>query len=354
MSARANGGAAGGGAISAIELAALRRSCELAVTPGVPLAPNPRVGAVLLRPDGSVIATGYHCGAGAAHAEVAALTAARESGLGGDLVGATAVVSLEPCNHVGRTGPCSQALIEAGVARVVFGQADPNPIAAGGASRLRAAGLEVVGPVPEVAADQINEAWTFAVSSGRPLVTWKVAATLDGRIAAADGTSRWISSAQSRAQVHELRRVVQAVVIGTGTAVADDPSLTARDESGQLLATQPLRVVVGEREIPAGARLRDGSAELLQLRTHSPAEALIQLHARDIRHVLLEGGPTLASAFLRAGLIDRVIWYVASAVMGSGTSAIGDVGVTTIAEIRRLHITGVQRVGPDVRIDARF
>lgn len=331
----------------------MRQACELATTAGVPLGPNPRVGAVLLRSDGSTIATGFHRGAGTPHAEVAALTAAREAGLGGDLAGATAVVSLEPCNHVGRTGPCSQALIAAGVSRVVFGQADPNPVAAGGAERLRAAGVVVAGPVPSVAAEGINEAWTFAVSNGRPLVTWKTAATLDGRIAALDRTSRWISSPESRAQVHELRRTVQAVLIGTGTALADDPSLTARDDSGRALVAQPFRVVMGQREIPVGARLRDGTAELLHLRTHSPARALAQLHGREVRHVLLEGGPTLAAAFLRAGLVDRVIWYVAPALLGAGSAAVGDLGIGTITDIARLEVTQVRRVGSDVRIDAR-
>ncbi|MGV1005503.1 MAG: bifunctional diaminohydroxyphosphoribosylaminopyrimidine deaminase/5-amino-6-(5-phosphoribosylamino)uracil reductase RibD [Candidatus Nanopelagicales bacterium] len=338
--------------ISEPELTALAEALALAQTPGVPLAPNPRVGCVLLHPDGAVIASGFHRGAGTPHAEVAALAAAREAGEA--VTGATAVVTLEPCNHTGRTGPCAQALIEAGIGRVVFAQADPNPVAAGGAERLRAAGVEVVGGVRADAAEAVNEAWTFAVTHGRPLVTWKVAATLDGRIAAADGSSRWITSEAARAQVHELRSRVQAVVVGTGTALIDDPSLTARTPAGDLLAVQPLRVVVGRRVIPPTARLRDGGADLLVMATHDPHDVLRELHRREVRHALLEGGPRLAAAFVQAALIDRVTWYVAPALLGAGKAAVDGFGVADIGGIRRLEIRTVEQVGPDLRIDARF
>ena len=327
----------------------MRRALELAATPGVPLGPNPRVGAVLLAPDGSVVGEGYHRGAGTPHAEVDALASA-----GSAARGAIAVVTLEPCNHTGRTGPCAQALLAAGVARVVFAQSDPNPLAAGGATTLRDAGVDVEAGLLEDEAVALNRAWNFAVTHGRPLVTWKAASTLDGRVAAADGTSRWITSAASRADVHELRSRVGAVVVGTGTALADDPHLAVRRD-GQTAPhdEQPLRVVVGTRDLPPQARVYDDAAPTLQLRTHDPREVLRELAAREVRHVLLEGGPTLAAAFVRSGVVDEVRWYVAPALLGAGAHALADAGMTTIADALRLEVSDVVRVGDDVRIDAR-
>ena len=178
---------------SAAESAAMKRALTLASTPGVPLGPNPRVGCVILTPDGHPIAEGFHRGAGTPHAEVAAL---REAGSAAR--GATAVVTLEPCNHIGRTGPCTEALIEAGISRVVFAQPDPNPLASGGTKRLDEAGVEVAFGLLEDQARRLNRAWTFALEHHRPFVTWKYAATLDGRSAAADGTSKWITSTPAR------------------------------------------------------------------------------------------------------------------------------------------------------------
>jgi diaminohydroxyphosphoribosylaminopyrimidine deaminase/5-amino-6-(5-phosphoribosylamino)uracil reductase len=324
----------------------MRRALVLAVTEGVPRGPNPRVGCVLLDAEGRTIAEGYHRGAGTAHAEVAALAVA-----GAAARGATAVVSLEPCDHTGRTGPCSTALIQAGVARVVFGQVDPNPLAAGGERRLSAAGVEVVGGVLAEQAAAVNEAWTFAISHRRPMVTWKVASTLDGRIAAADGSSRWITGPEARAQVHALRAEVDAVLVGTGTVLADDPALTVRTPDGRLADRQPLRVVMGRREIPPDAAVRDGRADLRVFPTESPTEVMTALAAEGIQHVLLEGGPTLAAAFVRNGLVDRVIWYLAPKLLGSGAAALGDVGVPGIDQALGLQVTGISRVGQDVRLD---
>ena len=328
------------------ERAAMRRALALAATPGVPTGPNPRVGAVLVDSAGRVLGEGWHRGAGTSHAEVAALQAA-----GSRARGATAVVTLEPCAHTGRTSPCAQALVDAGVARVVFAQADPNPVASGGAAVLAGAGLSVEAGLLAEEAQALNHEWTFAMSHGRPFVTWKVAATLDGRVAAADGTSQWITGPEARADVHAWRARCDAVVVGTATVLADNPRLTVRDASAPLV-TQPLRVVIGHRDVPAESRVRDGTAAFVQIRTHDPHEALAHLYADDVQHVYLEGGPTLAGAFVAAGTVDRLVAYYAGRLLGSGRPALGDAGVATLADAPHLAITDVRMVGPDVRLVA--
>lgn len=324
---------------------AMVRALELA-SRGPRVDPNPRVGSVILDATGVIVGEGFHAGAGTAHAEVNALNQAGERARGG-----IAVVTLEPCAHTGRTPPCATALIDAGVARVVFAQADPNPLAAGGANTLRAAGIEVTAGVLANEAAALNPDWTFAVTHGRPRVTWKYASTLDGFSAAADGSSQWITSAAARADVHDGRAECAAIMVGTGTVLADDPALTVRYPDGSLRERQPLRVVVGRREIPAAARVRDDSAPTLHLRTHNPAEVLAELTARGINHVWLEGGPQLAAAFLNAELIDRVLAYLAPALLGTGRSAVADLGIGSIGQARRLHLHQVARVGPDVRLE---
>ncbi|OLR94772.1 bifunctional diaminohydroxyphosphoribosylaminopyrimidine deaminase/5-amino-6-(5-phosphoribosylamino)uracil reductase RibD [Actinokineospora bangkokensis] len=311
-------------------------------------SPNPAVGAVVLDRSGAVVGTGATQPPGGPHAEVGALAEAGERARGG-----TAVVTLEPCAHHGRTPPCTGALLAAGVARVVYAVDDPHDLAAGGAEVLRAAGVRVEGGLlaEEVRRGPLR-AWLHTVATGRPHVTWKYAATLDGRVAAADGTSRWISSPESRAEVHELRGKVDAVVAGLGTVHADDPALTARDAGGTPRARQPLRVVVGLGDIPAGAKVADGSAETLHLRTHDPAEVLAALGARGVVDVLLEGGPTLAGAFAAAGLLDRVLAHLAPSLLGAGAQALGDAGVSTITGAHRLRVEGVTMSGPDVRVSA--
>ena len=322
--------------VSAAEQRAMRRALELAATPGVPLGPNPRVGCVLLDADGTEVAEGFHRGAGTPHAEVAALTALAEAG--GSAAGTTAVVTLEPCDHTGRTGPCSRALLEAGVRRVVLAQRDPNPLASGGTETLRAAGVEVVAGLMETESRLLNRAWTFALEQERPFVTWKLAATLDGRVAAADGTSRWITSSAARRDVHRLRGQCDVVLVGTGTVAADDPQLTVRDEVDEPVAHQPLRAVMGERATSSDRRVLDDAAETVLLRTRDPRAALAQLHELGRRHVFLEGGPTLAAAFLRAGLVDEVVAYVAPVLLGSGASAVGDLGISSIDAALRLQL----------------
>jgi diaminohydroxyphosphoribosylaminopyrimidine deaminase / 5-amino-6-(5-phosphoribosylamino)uracil reductase len=265
------------------------------------------------------------------------------------------VVTLEPCNHTGRTGPCAEALRAAGIARVVFGQADANPVARGGAETLRDAGIEVEGGVLADEARAVNPIWTFAVEMARPFVTWKFAATLDGRSAAADGTSRWITSPQARGDVHRLRAECDVIVVGTGTVLADDPALTVRDTDGRPLEPrfQPLRAVMGRREIPPHAAIRDGAADTVHLATRDPHEALATLFARDRQHVWLEGGPTVAAAFVRAGLVDRVVAYMAPALLGSGVAVLGDAGLATVDDAIRLEYTDVTHIGPDIRLIAR-
>jgi diaminohydroxyphosphoribosylaminopyrimidine deaminase / 5-amino-6-(5-phosphoribosylamino)uracil reductase len=333
------------------EHAAMTRALDLAQTPGVPLGPNPRVGCVILDGDGRTVAEGYHRGAGTAHAEADALRQA-----GAAARGATAVVTLEPCNHTGRTGPCSEALIEAGVRRVVFAQADANPVATGGAAVLRKAGVEVVGGVHEDRARAVNRVWTFAVDHQRPFVTWKFATTLDGRSAAADGTSRWVSSAAARRDTHRLRAQCDAILVGTGTVLVDDPQLTVRDDDDRPLPwdRQPLRVVMGLREVPADRRVLDDAAETVVLPTRDPHEALTELYERDRQHVFLEGGPTLAAAFLEAGLVDEVVAYVAPMLLGSGRSAVGDLGVTTMADAVHLDVLEATTVGAGEETNVRL
>ena len=321
----------------------LRRTLELA-SRGAPTDVNPRVGAVVTDAAGAVVGEGYHRGAGTPHAETEALRAAGPAARGG-----TAYVSLEPCSHHGRTGPCVEALITAGISRVVFGQTDPNPVAAGGAERLSAAGVRVRAGVLAAEAEVVNRSWAHLLRTGRPFVTWKFAATLDGRVAARDGTSRWITGPEARAAVHDLRASCGAVIVGTGTVLADDPRLTVRG-SRWPIAAQPVRVVMGMREIPPRSQILDDEATTIVAATHDPVEVLAQLAGRGIHHVLLEGGPTLAAAFLRAELVDEVVAYLAPALLGAGRSALGDLGINTITGTLRMDVTEVSRVGGDVRI----
>ncbi|KQW43096.1 bifunctional diaminohydroxyphosphoribosylaminopyrimidine deaminase/5-amino-6-(5-phosphoribosylamino)uracil reductase [Nocardioides sp. Root1257] len=334
---------------TAAEQAAMRRALELAATPGVPLGPNPRVGCVLLADDGSTVAEGFHRGAGTPHAEADALARA-----GDRARGTTAVVTLEPCNHTGRTAPCAQALIAAGVRRVVFAQSDPNPAAAGGADTLRAAGIEVESGLMTVESRLLNTVWTFAVEHGRPFVTWKFATTLDGRSAAADGTSRWVSSLASRRDTHRLRALCDVMLVGTNTVAVDDPLLTVRDDQDQPLPVQPLRAVMGERDLDPGRRLFNSDADSVHLRTRDPREALAELYARDRQHVFLEGGPTLAAAFLHADLVDEIVVYVAPMLLGAGRSAVADLGITTIADAFRPRVTDITVLDGDPDGNVRF
>ncbi|WP_225802799.1 bifunctional diaminohydroxyphosphoribosylaminopyrimidine deaminase/5-amino-6-(5-phosphoribosylamino)uracil reductase RibD [Streptomyces sp. NK15101] len=347
------------------DITAMRRAVELAARALGATSPNPVVGCVITDASGHQVGEGFHQGAGGPHAEVHALRAAGVLARGG-----TAYVTLEPCNHTGRTGPCAQALIEAGISRVVYAVGDPNPQASGGADTLRAAGVEVEQGLLEAEAEAGNIAWLTSVRRGRPFVRWKYAATLDGRIAAADGTSRWISSAESRADVHRLRAEADAVVVGSGTARTDDPHLAVRGVEG---AVQPLRVVVDTEAsaVKPGARVLDGAGPTLIAIAEDAETTLTDvvrlpragrglavpalldaLHARGVRSVLLEGGPTLAGAFLAAGAVDQVVGYLAPVLLGAGPAALADAGISTLTEALRLDITETARIGSDLRITA--
>ena len=331
----------------------MRRAVELSWRGLGETSPNPNVGCVLVAPGQQIVGEGRTSPTGGPHAEVNALADAGERARG-----ATAYVTLEPCNHTGRTGPCSRALIAAGVARVVAAVRDPNPAAAGGAGTLRAAGVAVdLGTVLPEPARNAMVGWLTAVSRGTPYVIWKFAATLDGRSAAADGTSKWITSPEARADVHRLRGGVDAIIAGIGTVLADDPQLTVRSPTGELAARQPLRVVVdGSGRTTAGLKVVDqtaptwvvpGDGRRIDLRI-----MLEELYARGVRTALLEGGPTLAGAFLGEGLIDRVVGYLAPKLLGAGPAALGAAGISTIAEALTLDVVDLAKIGPDVRLTA--
>ena len=327
-----------------IELRAMQRAIDAAATI-VRTLPNPRVGCVLLAPDGRELAVGVHRGAGTPHAEVDALAQTDEAR------GATAVVTLEPCHHTGRTGPCDRALIEAGVARVVIAQLDPTEQARGGVAALKAAGIDVEVGVMAAESEDLNTEWTFAATAGRPFVTWKYAATMDGLSAAPDGTSKWITSAEARRDVQTFRAGVDAIVAGTGAVLADDPRLTVRDADDLPLPydQQPLRVVVGETTIPNYFRVFDRVAPTLLIQSRDPDHVLAKLTENQIKHVWLEGGPRLAGGFWNAGVIDRVIGYIAPSMLGSGRAAL-EGEAATLADMRPIDIYDLSRVGPDIRI----
>jgi diaminohydroxyphosphoribosylaminopyrimidine deaminase/5-amino-6-(5-phosphoribosylamino)uracil reductase len=322
--------------------AAMRLAVEHAELVKGTTYPNPPVGAVILDREGRIVGVGGTGPAGSGHAEVVALRRAGTLAAGG-----TAVMTLEPCNHHGRTPPCVNALLGAGVATVVYAVADPNPIAAGGAARLAAAGVQVIAGVQAdlVAAGPLRE-WLHKQRTGLPHVTWKYAASIDGRSAAADGSSQWITSEAARADVHRRRAAVDAIVVGTGTVLRDNPALTARRADGTLADRQPLRVVVGKREIPAEAKVLNDDSHTMMIRTHDPADVLKALSDRT--DVLLEGGPTLAGAFLRAGAVDRILAYIAPILLGGPVTAVDDVAVPSIARALRWRFDGMERFGPDV------
>jgi diaminohydroxyphosphoribosylaminopyrimidine deaminase/5-amino-6-(5-phosphoribosylamino)uracil reductase len=332
---------------TAAEGRAMARARELAAGVLGTTSPNPAVGAVVLAADGTPVGEGATAPPGGPHAEARALRQAGDAARGG-----TAVVTLEPCAHTGRTEPCADALLAAGIARVVVAVPEPTELAGGGAERLRAGGVDVELGVEQAEAEAgALASWLTGVRAQRPFVVWKAAATLDGRVAAADGSSRWITGEEARAAVHRLRATCDAVVVGSGTALTDDPQLTVRDPEGRPAGRQPLRVVVDRRgRLPASARVLDDAAPTHVSRAATPAELLGELFARNVRRVLLEGGPTLAAAFLRDGLVDEAVIHLAPTFLGAGPSLVGDLGISTIADALCLTVVDVIPMGGDVQI----
>lgn len=330
---------------------AMHRALELALL-GPVRGINPQVGAVILNAEGVVIGEGFHSGTGTAHAEVIAL----EQALAGKQVlepGVTAVVTLEPCSHTGKTGPCAKALIDAGISKVVFASTDPGDASSGGAQTLMDAGVEVEAGVLEEAANQQLRVWLTSAKTKRPFVTLKWASSLDGRAAADDGSSKWISGPESRADAHRRRSEVDAIVVGTGTALIDDPELTARRPDGTLFETQPLRVVLGERELPSSLRVFNADAETVTIKTQSIHGAMDELFERGIKHVMVEGGPTLASRFVQLDLVDEYLVYLAPKLLGGQKQSIGSIDVPSIDKAKQLEFFEIKQLGDDVLLVAR-
>ena len=319
---------------------AMRRALELARTGLGSTADNPSVGAVVLSADLVAAGEGRTEPPPGRHAEIVALDAASDRAADGTLV-----VTLEPCNATGRTGPCTEAVVGAGISRVVFAVADPMARFAGGAKALRDKGLEVA-TLMTAEAQELHRPWLVAVARERPYVTLKLAASLDGRVAAGDGSSQWITGEEARQDGHRLRGEVGAVVVGSGTVLADDPALTAR---GSAEPRDPLRVVLDRRgRVPSTARVQPALVTAA-----APGEVLADLYARGVRHVLVEGGPTVAGAFLAEGLVDEVVAYLAPALLGAGRNALDTAAFPGVGDAVRLALVDVRQVGGDVRVRAR-
>jgi diaminohydroxyphosphoribosylaminopyrimidine deaminase / 5-amino-6-(5-phosphoribosylamino)uracil reductase len=354
----------------------MRRALELAALGRGLVSPNPMVGAVIVR-DGEVVGEGWHEGPGTPHAEVRALAAA-----GDRARGATLYCTLEPCDHAGRTPPCSRAIVEAGLIRAIIAAGDPNPLVDGrGFERLRASGIEVETGILEEASRRLNAAFERHVVTGLPFVTLKAAASLDGKTAARDRSSKWITGDAAREDVQRLRAEADAIVVGAGTVLDDDPSLTVRDAS--YIGRPPLRIVVdASGRVPPGTRIFDDSAPTFVATTEragrevvetweatgaevvsfdqdetegvSLPELLAYLGKRDVQGLLLEGGATLAWSFVREGLVDRVVLYLAPKLVGGARAPgvlMGD-GFAPIGEAAALRIASVERIGDDVRVEA--
>lgn len=310
---------------------------------------NPLVGAALLTADGTII-SGFHASAGKPHAEVDAIANAHAAGL--DLATSTLFVTLEPCSHHGRTGPCTEAILAAGIRSVVFAQPDVNSVAADGGRILADAGVRVRSGLLRESSAALNHRWSIAIRNERPFVTAKIAQSLDGQAAAADGTSQWITSEESRRHAHVMRSRVDAIAVGTGTVAADDPKLTARDCAGDLLETQPLPVVLGVSALPPQSHLARNPATL-HVRTRDLTAALSELHAQGVGHLLVEGGPSLISSFLSGGFVDEVFCYQAPKIIGPGRPSVEGLSMTTLSQAITLipdttADPAVCRLGPDV------
>ena len=331
---------------------AMSRALELALR-GPYTGANPQVGAVILDSQGQIISEGWHLGAGTAHAEVMAIENLKQKLDFPFPAGLTAVVTLEPCNHTGRTGPCAQALIAAGISSVVFAATDPGDASSKGSETLRAAGVEVLAGFMAAESEAQGRIWLTANRNQRPFVTLKWASSLDGRAAANDGSSQWITGSEARADVHLRRSRADAILAGTGTVEADNAELTARTEAGDYFENQPLRVVLGERELDLNLRVFNDKAETVHLHTRNIHGALAELWARGIKHVFVEGGPEVASHFERLNVVDEYLIYLAPVLLGGDRVSLKDIGVGSIDSAHRLEILEQRMLGQDIFIRAR-
>ena len=307
-------------------------------------APNPIVGAVIIDATGKIIAEGFHDRMRSEnHAEVVAIKAA-----GNQTQGATIVVTLEPCNHIGKTGSCTQAIIDSGISNVVFAVSDPNSIASGGAAKLRAAGITVVEGVLEEEAALSNRAWLMKIKKNRPFFIWKVAATLDGKVAATDGTSKWISNTTSRADVQTLRRQSDAILVGTNTVIADNPHLIPRGDFAGY-TQNPIRIICGEQELPSDSLVFDDAARTEIVKSKNLDLLVEKLNELGVNQVLVEAGPTLASAMLDHCLMDELVIYQAPSLLGSGKSFFNFGQESTIENQLRMDHISTQVLAGDVK-----
>ena len=301
--------------------------------------PNPNVSAAIYSADEKLIADGFHNRTNSVdHAEVIALKKA-----GAAARGATLVVSLEPCAHTGTTPPCVDAIIEAGIAKVVYAVADPNPIAAGGAQKLKDAGI-VVEHCESADLEFVQRAWLHKEKTGRPLMVWKVATTLDSKVAASDGTSQWITGPESREDVQALRAQSDAILIGTNTALVDNPHLIPRGH-----AVRPVRIVCGEQVVPPTHRIFDSEARTISVKSKSIPELIKVLSDEGFNQVLVEAGPTLGSALMASGKIDELIMYQAPKMLGAGKEFVSHLGISTLEDHMELELLSVAQFGGDIK-----
>ena len=327
----------------------MKRALELSELGLGLTAPNPIVGAVIINSIGEIVGEGFHQRINdSRHAEVIALTQA-----GAKAKDATLVLTLEPCNHTGSTPPCTEAIIAAGIKRVIFAKRDPNPIAKGGAEKLRAAGIEVTAGVMQSEIEFSNRAWLTKIEKNRPYITLKVASSLDGKVAAANGSSKWITNEYSRSDVARLRSECDAIVTGTGTVIADDPALTVRgvDRVGAKFA--PTRVILGKRKVPTGAKVLDGAAPTIHLEANNLQELIEFARSKGWNRLLIEAGPTLTGAFLSAGLFDELFLYQAASLLGGVNDFTRGLEIRDISERVDLALHEATTFGkdrPDLRL----
>ncbi len=300
--------------------------------------PNPIVGAVITSATGEFISEGFHQGTD--HAEVLAINGAKEIPAGSIIY-----VTLEPCNHHGKTPPCVDAIIESGIKKVVYAVSDPNPIAAGGSERMRAARIKVESGIGEVQARHENRAWLTKIEKGRPRITWKIASTMDGKVAASDGSSKWITGELARADVAKIRSQADAIVTSTSTVIADDPLLTSKG-----IGNNPVRIVMGLSEIASNSQILGKDTETILIKSRDFKELISLASDRGFNQLLIESGPTFGTALLSADLIDEIILFQAPTFLGAGKASIGDLGITNIAGRLDFEITDVEVIGADLKI----